>query len=328
MTQRRPMILIATNAIDPHADAVIEYLEELGTSWIRFNTEDFPELVQMSVEVGEHMSAVQLTVGGRDISAKDVGAVWYRRPELPVLPDLNSGLRDFALEEIQACRRGLWEALRSEVLWVNHPHDIRRAANKMWQLEAARQIGFNVPDTLITNVNKRVMDFYEYHSGNIIGKPLSRSYLEVSDSTGVERLAIFTNKIERRHLEVLDGLRYGPVIFQNQVPKKYEVRATVVGEEVFACRIESQESERTRGDWRRYDLANTPHKAHELDPVVASKCVEITRKAGLLFSAIDLIVTPDEETVFLEVNPNGQWLWIEQLTGLPIARALARLLAG
>ncbi|MCA1693463.1 MAG: hypothetical protein LC749_01330 [Actinobacteria bacterium] len=107
----------------------------------------------------------------------------------------------------------------------------------------------------------------------------------------------------------------------------WELRVTVVGDQVFACRIESQVTESTRIDWRRYDLENTPHVAHRLDPDIERRCVVLTRHFGLEFSAIDLIVTADGETVLLELNPNGQWAWIEELTGLPISAAIADVLA-
>lgn len=48
---------------------------------------------------------------------------------------------------------------------------------------------------------------------------------------------------------------------------------------------------------------------------------------GLLFGAFDFSVTPNGEWWFLECNPNGAWAWIEDRVQLPIANALADLLA-
>lgn len=47
---------------------------------------------------------------------------------------------------------------------------------------------------------------------------------------------------------------------------------------------------------------------------------------GLCYGAIDMVVTPDERYVFIEINPNGQYLWVEQATGLPISDAICDLL--
>lgn len=101
---------------------------------------------------------------------------------------------------------------------------------------------------------------------------------------------------------------------------------TKPGDKVFPCAISSQNSQQTIEDWRRYDLPNTPHKPYALPMDLEQKCIALVKTLGLIFGCIDMIITPNNEYVFLEINPNGQWLWIEQLTGLPIAKALAELL--
>jgi glutathione synthase/RimK-type ligase-like ATP-grasp enzyme len=107
-----------------------------------------------------------------------------------------------------------------------------------------------------------------------------------------------------------------------------EIRATIVGNRVFAAEIHSQNSPKTRDDWRRYDFDNTPHLPHQLPLDMEQKCVDLVRHLNLNFGAIDLILTPQGEYVFLEINPNGQWGWIEELTGLPICAAIVDLLVG
>ena len=98
---------------------------------------------------------------------------------------------------------------------------------------------------------------------------------------------------------------------------------------MLAAAIDSQATNRTRVDWRRYDLGHTPHRAIQLPPSIEGKLVALCRGLGLSYGAIDLIVTPEGEHVFLELNPAGQWHWIEQLTGLPISDAIAdELVAG
>ena len=116
------------------------------------------------------------------------------------------------------------------------------------------------------------------------------------------------------------------MIFQAYVPKRVELRITVVGQQVFAAEIHSQHTHHTRHDWRRYDLDETPHFPHALPPDVAQRCLRLVQALGLCYGAIDMVLTPDDRYVFLEINPNGQYLWIEQLTGLPITDALCDLL--
>src|SRR5207249_969990 len=113
---------------------------------------------------------------------------------------------------------------------------------------------------------------------------------------------------------------------QSYVPKHVELRITVVGQLVFAAEIHSQESNHTRYDWRQYDFYETPYFVHKLPSAVASRCVQLVERLGLCYGAIDMILTPDERYVFLEINPNGQYLWVEEATGLPISEAICNLL--
>jgi glutathione synthase/RimK-type ligase-like ATP-grasp enzyme len=73
-----------------------------------------------------------------------------------------------------------------------------------------------------------------------------------------------------------------------------------------------------------YDI---PHEPYTLPEEIESKCFELVRQLGLNFGCIDMILTPDNHYVFLDINPTAaQWLWVEQLTGLSISEAMADLL--
>lgn len=109
---------------------------------------------------------------------------------------------------------------------------------------------------------------------------------------------------------------------QRKVEKDFEIRVTAVGERLFPCKIESQHTDRTRIDWRRYDIPNTPHSTFELPRDISDKLLEMMRIFGIHFVAFDLAVTPDGKFVFFEMNPAPQWVWIEELTGLPITDAI------
>ncbi|MFE1411185.1 hypothetical protein ACFW6F_10300 [Streptomyces sp. NPDC058746] len=117
------------------------------------------------------------------------------------------------------------------------------------------------------------------------------------------------------------------MILQERIDKKLEIRVTVVGDRVLAAAIDSQAAEVTRDDWRR-DVFQAPHLVHDLPEHVAERCRRLLRRYGLLFGALDFILTPDGEYMFLELNPNGEWDWVEALTGLPVASALGDVLTG
>jgi glutathione synthase/RimK-type ligase-like ATP-grasp enzyme len=123
------------------------------------------------------------------------------------------------------------------------------------------------------------------------------------------------------------AVRHAPVVVQEYVPKQVELRITVVGDRVFAAEIDSQASPMARHDWRAGDPRTMAHRRHPLPLKEAERCLRLTRALDLCFGAIDMVLTPGGEYVFLEINPNGQWGWIQDLTGMPIAEVLAEILA-
>ena len=117
-------------------------------------------------------------------------------------------------------------------------------------------------------------------------------------------------------------MRYAPVIIHEYVPADVDLRVTVVGSEVFPAAIHSQDSAYPV-DFRM-DMANTRIEADELPADVSERLLELMARLGIVYGAIDLRRTPDGRHVFLEVNPAGQWLFVELATEQPIAAAVAR----
>ncbi len=113
-----------------------------------------------------------------------------------------------------------------------------------------------------------------------------------------------------------------PVIYQREIRKAFDVRVTVIGDKVFAAAIHSQDHNETEVDWRSGTRDDLRHEAIELPPDVAAQCLALTAALGLRYGAIDLVADLDGRHWFLEINPNGQWAWIERRTGLPLAEAI------
>jgi glutathione synthase/RimK-type ligase-like ATP-grasp enzyme len=127
-------------------------------------------------------------------------------------------------------------------------------------------------------------------------------------------------------MENIETLTQCPCQFQEYVPKEFEFRVIVVGCRVFAIEIHSQQSEKTKHDWRHYDFDKVAHRVHELPDGVRNQCLALVKALNIRFGAIDMIVTPNHEYVFLEINPTGQYQWLEALTGLPITESIVDLL--
>jgi glutathione synthase/RimK-type ligase-like ATP-grasp enzyme len=325
------MILILTGGDDIHADAVEAELGRMGAPVVRFDPARYPAEAELTVRIAGSgcTSAVLHDHGGAsagEIALDAVDAVWVRRPGRPRAPDALAGTPvGRAIEaEVAGVLFGLWELL--EVPFVPaRPAALEVAATKLRQLALAARLGFEIPDTLVTSDPEAFLDRYAAAPGRqLITKRAVADQRLVT--VGGHETGRATLAVRPRDLVDVEAVRLAPILTQPLVDKALEVRATVVGGEVFAAAIHSQETHHTQVDFRRYDVAHTRITPHALPEAERDRCVALTRALGLRYSAIDLIATPDGRQVFLEVNPSGQYLWIERATGLPISRALAELL--
>ena len=316
------MILIQSHADDAHAQAVHERLRERGASVTWFDPGDFPE--RASVELRwDGRSTATLRTGDAEIDLDSVSVIWHRRPTLtePSAQIRDDQLREYAARECRVFLSDVWSSL--ECTWLPGPMAaMTLAAHKFTQLRFAARLGFEIPPTVITNDPDAVLEFRSAHGPRLISK-LPGPALFSLPGGGLNR---YTQPVTRRDLGYIDAVRHAPVIVQPYIDKSTEIRATVVGGAVFAAEIHSQNSPRARDDWRRYDLLQTPHRIHELPASIRERCLCLVSSLGLAYGAIDLIHTPDGRYVFLELNPNGQYLWIEELTGLEITDAIVELL--
>lgn len=319
------MILIVSTKFDPHVDFVIDEIRRRRLSFARFNTEDFPTKASMAITYAEGLDRANsfLNVPANPtIKLEDVRSVWYRRPEVPEVDAriTSDAVRGFAEAEAQSALDGLWEIV--DGLWINRPAAIRRT-RKMAQLVAAHELGFNIPRTLVTNDPAKVLEFFKQCEGNVVCKTLREGVINYPGHS----TALYTHRFSPDDLNLIDSVSLAPCIFQEYIPKSFELRITVVGTKVMAAAIDSQSSPQTKDDWRRYDFANVPHSVHQMPNDVEKRCRRIVARFGLVFGAIDMIVSPDGQYIFLEINPNGQWAWIESVTGLPICASLVDALS-
>lgn len=317
------MIIIVTNRLDQTADFLILELQRRQAKYLRFNTEDFPQHVRVVWQMdGTDIDGYFQFPKGK-VGFKDIKSIWYRRPVPPVPSDLieDPAAYEFALAESETALDSVWRTL--DCFWVSHPDSLRRAEFKLHQLKEAAQAGFRIWPTLLTNEAESAQAFYRDHDGGVVYKPLRQGRLVRGDEVSL----IYTNLIGSSEAERLDAVTYAPSLLQKYVEKQSEIRVTVIGTEVFAVEIFSQDHADSQHDWRRGDTAQLRHAAHPLPEQTKFKCVQLVRTLNLAFGAIDLILTPSGEYVFLEINPNGQWAWIQQLCPeIPLRETLADLL--
>jgi glutathione synthase/RimK-type ligase-like ATP-grasp enzyme len=330
----RDQIVIVTQTEDPHADDVIIALERMGHGAVRLNTDEIPESARISMRWERDRpfeATIDVLSSGRTMSAGSVRSVWWRRPASFALPSgLSIRETEFATQEIEHALGSLWSSL--DCYWVSEPARIRQASWKGEQLARARRLGFEVPRTLVTTDPEVAREFFAACDNQMIFKVMSDPSLGAlslsrqDPELQFEPYEVMTTVITEAELDMLDSVVIAPCLFQEYVPKKAELRVTVIGDEIFAAEIRSQEHEETLVDWRHFDV-DVPYRAVSLPPLVTEQILAFVRSYGLNFSAIDLIVTPDDRYVFVENNPNGQFIFVEdRVPELAMTDALAACL--
>jgi glutathione synthase/RimK-type ligase-like ATP-grasp enzyme len=317
------VILIVTNRQDQTADFLILELKKREVEYIRFNTEDYPNHISLIWELKDLSIKGRLIFPKGEVSLDNSTSIWYRRPVSPV-PDINivdDEMRNFVVEESKVALDGLWKT--STCFWVSNPSNIRMAENKLYQLQIALQIGFLVWPTILTNDIDSAQKFYEDQEYDIVYKPLKKGKI----IRGKNQSFIFTNHIDETMATKFSNIKYAPSLLQKYIHKNAELRITVIGDKVFTVEIDSQKIAEAKHDWRRALHTYIPHKPFDLPIDIQDKCRALVKTLGLEFGAIDLILTPDGNYVFLEINPNGQWAWIQQICPeIHLREALADLL--
>ncbi|MFJ6013037.1 ATP-grasp ribosomal peptide maturase [Streptomyces sp. NPDC092952] len=313
MTQKHRPVAVVTNLEDPTADLVIDELHDRGVPVVRFDSGDFPATLSCSARIGGELTQWRGSVvtPSRVAELGDVRSLYYRRPSGFAFPHLDEQDARFAAAQ---ARFGLGGVLVSlpDCLYVNHPNRIGDAEYKPAGLAAAASSGFRLPPTLITNRPDDARAFIKEH-GPTIFKPLSVPlYLRdgVSQTVGVAEVAVE---------EIDDGVAGTMHLFQSLIDKDADVRVTVIGDQIFAVRIDCDLL-----DWRT-DYTTHTYSVIPTPPDVERAIFAYLRHFGLVFGAFDFALTRDEWT-FIECNPSGQWAWMEPPTGLPMTAALADLL--
>lgn len=311
------MILLLSNPRDEHIFYVLPELNRRNLSFQCIHTEDYPSGLFLESKISTW--GVEHRINSLDTS--EIMAVWYRRPLIAEPEMVNPLFKAYTRDEREGYTTYFFNALQN-ACWISPPVNIESARNKLLQLEYAKQEGFSIPDTLITTDLDSFKEFYEAHGKKVIIKSIKGHWY---DRMGNKDYLFFTSLLKEDALPTEDSLKMAPCLFQGYMEKDLELRITVVGEKVFAAGIYSQEDSASQIDWR-LGTGRIRHVPYDLPPEIERRLVKINERFGLKFGAYDVILTPQGEYIFLELNPNGQWVWIQEKTGLKIKESLVDLL--
>ena len=320
----RDVVLLLTHSGDFYTvDLVSHALARRGVRPVRFNTDLFPSLVKLVTRAGDEHADHLVTETGEQISTADVRAVWARKLWSPRMSDdLDERYRAMCISESAAALEGFLDALHNAT-WVNDLDRQRDAENKQRQLRLAARAGLRVPRTLVTNDAVAARQFFAETEGQTVAKLLRP--LTVSMDAG-DNAFVYTNRIREEDLANAESLRHCPMVFQELIPKAYELRVACVSGTFFVGALDASGTSRGHIDWRRAAPDECRWQKAQLPAEVLSGLQVLMSELGLVFGAIDLICTPSGEHVFLEVNPAGEWGMIERDLGLPISEAIAEAL--
>lgn len=255
---------------------------------------------------------------GEEIDCETFGSVWFRlKPVIP-LPSwgpLEASASVFAQGEWRTVLRS-FNMFLSGARWVNAVEPQTIISSKLRQLNLAASIGFRIPDTTVTNNPTHILNMFAVHK-RLVYKALNGFVFP--DQTG-----ILTKEIKKEDvLSSPEAIKRAPGIYQEFVEKDYELRVTVVGDKVFPALVRTPRTGDGAIDWRHAHFENI-FELCTLDQQISDKLLRFQREAGLRFAAYDLIMDPTGQCFFLECNPAGQFLWLENSLGLPIIDTVAR----
>jgi glutathione synthase/RimK-type ligase-like ATP-grasp enzyme len=317
-------VLVVTHGVDNHAPLVRTELDRMDVEVVWFDTDKYNSAADLTFHIDEGVAVTLLRIGGSEHRGDKFAAVLYRHIRLPLAPHITDPeARRLAESELRATLEGALLALEP-ALWVNHPHANRLARSKLLQLKLATRLGFRVPETRVTADPREIRELHRAWNGQMVAKLAGG---QLAGNTIDSQYIIHTTLITAEDLQDVASLSACPAIYQRRVDKRHELRVTVVGDEVFACRIATEKLGPTQMDRRELSYQVLDLEPCELDGALADRCRALLRELRLEIAGIDLIVTPQNDTVFLEINAVGQWAFVQEATGLPIAAAIARRLA-
>lgn len=298
-------ILIITSSIDCTADYIIgKYYNDIY--FYRFNVDEFDKY---DIDIGFlGQWSLKNKMSGEYIRKEHVKSIYYRKPLIPNLAEFEEPYVRMIQKDIVATVTGIADDFDGKVL--SKPYLLRQTENKIFQLLYAKKNGWNTPESFIGNNNGTASHFS--HKKSII-KPLTTGKIYHENYCELYQTSLFG--------EFEDDISLTPIYLQEYKQKKYEARVTIVNNDVFAVRIDS----RDKIDWRR-DYQGHKYSLIQCPNFVLKNCMKMLNDFGLKFGAFDFIVDESDNWIFLEVNPNGQWQWLEQSLGLNISDKIARFL--
>lgn len=301
-----PTVLLLTNSADATSDYLEDGITAAGISVARYNTDVDLHDTQFSY----HFGSMVMRWGAIELRPENVSHVVFRRPK-PFQPHVQGD--KFQVQHAGDEWAEVWESFLSAVpyeLWINHPSRNFAASHKIEQISRANQFGLKVPQTIVTSIPDVALEFCRKYTKGVVVKPLASGYIE-RDNPDHDTL-IYTRAFEQQDMGIIDRIKSCPVMFQERIDKIIDVRLTVLDGQMIAAGLKAYDyNDNQRLDIRRFNMSDVKYENINIPNEVKTKTKFLMDSYGLRFAAIDFAVDFDGKWVFFEINPNGQWAWMD-----------------
>lgn len=313
------MILLLTHQQDFYTiDLVQESLSKKGAASVRVNMDDFPLSLQLTKVVDNTGTYISFSNNGKRIDTRELKGVWLRKYWTPrINPEIDPAYSQGCFRESKEVLDIFIHSLE-KLPFIDPLPAIKKASNKLYQMEVARANGMRIPRTLITNDHEQLKEFYSNAHTEIVAKMLTT----LTASMQASDFFFYTSKVTREHMEEVD-LSDCPMTFQEYIEKDYELRIIYVDGNFFAGKIDASKSKRGQVDWRKAMPGEVTWEHYELPGNIKRQLTQFMNAVGLVYGAIDIIKNRNGEYVFLEVNPIGEWGMLQRDLDYKISDAIA-----
>lgn len=295
------MLLVVSHSGDETANYLCRKMGAVKFPVVRVDTDTCASEVRISYTTGQPV----LHSSGGDVAAADLRHVWLRRPRAVMVPSNGD-----AAEQTHVANE--WsEALEGFLAhvpmdrWMNHPVQNVLASHKLEQLTRAAAHGLPVPKTIVTQSPDALRAFWGATGGHVVAKPLASGFLERADG---RHASIYTTRLRRPDLDLRE-IAACPTLFQEEVAKIFDVRITAIDGRFTA--VSMRRDDAAEPDVRRNNMDGVSYGLIDIPPTVDTALREVLASYGLRFAAVDFGVTADGAWTFFEINPNGQWAWLD-----------------
>lgn len=316
------MLVVLTNSGDETATYLCNRIsrDAADLQFVRIDT----DRCQSDLSVSYDNGTPAIWSGNTMLRPSDITAIWYRRPShIEITSSSDQGENVYMAGEWAEALEGFLAHVPREK-WINYPACNASASHKIEQLTRARFFGLAVPKTLVTQDPASLLAFSDQLNNDIVVKPLASGLLRRGEAITL----IYTSQVCVEDLAASELVKSCPTLFQERIDKLYDVRVTVVDTKLHATALMPKDSNRPPLDIRRDNMQGVDYRAITLPPDLIHTLIDLVISYQLRFAAIDLAISTDGKWVFFELNPNGQWAWLDLVGGQDIATSLISSFSG